>query len=78
VETAERDAETLKRQFEKIIDPIEYQKLLKNNERRISQKAMFAASMISHYHQEPCFQQPYQMLSLLMDMDALMSSWRRM
>lgn len=59
-----------------MIDPVEYQKVLENNERRISQKAMFAALMIAHYHQEPCFQQLYQMISLLMDMDALMASWR--
>lgn len=59
-------------------DPNEYQELLNNNERRISHKAMLAASMIAHYHQEPCFQQPYQTFSLLMDMDALIASWRRM
>jgi tryptophan 2,3-dioxygenase len=78
VETAERNAQTAERQFEKMIDRDEYQILIDNKERRISQKAMFAALMIAHYHQEPCFQQPYQMLSLLMDMDALMASWRRM
>ena len=59
-------------------DPIEYEELLKNNERRISHEAILAALMISHYHQELCFQQPYQILSLLMDMDAFMASWRRM
>jgi hypothetical protein len=68
----------MERQFNKIIDPIKYKELLERNERRISQKAMFAALMISHYHQEPCFQQPYQMFSLLIDMDALIASWRRM
>ncbi len=78
METAERNAQTAERQFEKMIDRDEYQILIDNKERRISQKAMFAALMIAHYHQEPCFQQPYQMLSLLMDMDALMASWRRM
>ena len=61
-----------------MIDPNEYKKLLDNNERRISHKAMLTALMISLYHQQPCFQQAYQMLGLLMDIDALMSSWRRM
>jgi hypothetical protein len=61
-----------------MIDPSEYQKLLDSNERRISHKAMLAALMISLYHQQPCFQQSYQMLGLLMDVDAMMASWRRM
>ena len=78
METADRDAETARRQFEKMTDSGEYSMLLENDERRISHKAMLAALMISLYHQEPYFQQPYQMLSLLMDVDALMASWRRM
>ncbi|CAF1073743.1 unnamed protein product [Adineta steineri] len=76
VETAERDVETSKRLFASMIDSSEYQKLLNNNERRISHKAMLTALMISLYHQQPCFQQAYQMLGLLMDVDALMASWR--
>jgi tryptophan 2,3-dioxygenase len=59
-------------------DPDEYKNLLATNERRISHNAMLAALMIAHYHQEPCFQQFYQMLSLLMNIDSLMASWRRM
>jgi hypothetical protein len=61
-----------------MIDSDHYQALLDTNERRISHNAMLAALMIAHYYQEPCFQQLYQMLSLLMDNDALMASWRRM
>ncbi|CAF1157765.1 unnamed protein product [Adineta steineri] len=76
IETAERDVETSKRLFASMIDSSEYQKLLNNNERRISHKAMLTALMISLYHQQPCFQQAYQMLGLLMDVDALMASWR--
>ncbi|CAF4317768.1 unnamed protein product [Rotaria socialis] len=75
-EAAEGNANTTNEQFKKMADPNEYRKLLDNNERRISQKAMLSALMISHYHQEPCFQQAYEMLSLLMDIDGLMASWR--
>lgn len=39
---------------------------------------MLAALMISVYHQQPCFQQAYQMLHLLMDIDTLIAQWRRM
>ncbi|UJR20120.1 hypothetical protein I4U23_023252 [Adineta vaga] len=76
IETIERDAETAKRKFASMIDPIEYETLLKNNERRISHKAMLSALMISLYHQQTCFQQSYQMLHLLMDVDAQMINWR--
>jgi tryptophan 2,3-dioxygenase len=56
----------------------EYAKLQSSNERRMSHKAMLAALMISVYQQQPCFQQAYNMLYLLMDIDALIASWRRM
>lgn len=70
--------EATKRQFSKMIDPVEYDGLLKSNERRISHKAMLSALMISLYHEEPCFHQPYEILNLIMDIDALMMSWRCM
>ncbi|CAF1222080.1 unnamed protein product [Rotaria sordida] len=76
IETAERAAENIRRQFSSMIDPVEYEKLLDTQERRLSQKAMLAALMISLYHPQPCFQQAYQMLGLLMDIDALIASWR--
>ncbi|CAF3417964.1 unnamed protein product [Rotaria sp. Silwood2] len=74
--TAERKATAITQQFETIINENEYSKLLKNGERRISQKAMLSALMISLYYQEPYFQQAYKMLSLLIDIDGLMASWR--
>lgn len=74
---AERARDAGTRQFASMTDPAEYQKLLCQHERRISHKAMLAALMISLHHQTPCFQQPYEMLRALMDMDGLMNSWRR-
>ena len=60
-----------------MLDAEEYQKLLDSGERRISHKAMLSALMISLYHQQPCFQQSYQMLNLFMDIDRLIGGWRR-
>ena len=61
-----------------MLDPNEYTELQKEKQRRMSHKAMLAALMISVYHQHPYFQQAYEMLYLLMDIDALMATWRRM
>ena len=44
---------------------------------RMSHKALLAALMIFIYHQEPQFQRFYELLSLLIEMDGLISSWRR-
>ena len=54
-----------------------YNKLMDEKQRRISHKAMLAALMISLYHQEPCFQSYYEILRSLMDIDGLMTLWRR-
>lgn len=78
MDTVEGQIEALKRKFSTMTDPVEYEKLLNTNERRISHKAMLSALMISLYHQQPCFQQAYQMLHLLMDIDSQMTDWRRM
>ena len=77
VATVQQETETMRRQFNSVIDEEEYQKLVDSGERRISHKAMLAALMISLYHQQQCFQQSYQMLNLLMDIDTLIAGWRR-
>jgi hypothetical protein len=45
-------------------------------ERRINHKAFQGALMISLYRDEPRFSQPFQMLTLLMDIDSLITKWR--
>ncbi|CAF3463782.1 unnamed protein product [Rotaria sp. Silwood1] len=71
------EAENLRRQFSNMLNQTQYAQLKLMNERRMSHKAMLAALMISVYHQQPCFQQAYQMLYLLMDIDALIANWRQ-
>lgn len=44
---------------------------------RFSHKAMQGALMISLYRDEPRFNQPYQLLVTLMDIDSLLTKWRQ-
>ena len=46
-------------------------------ERRMSHKAFQGAMMISLYRDEPRFHQPFQLLTQLMDIDSLLTKWRR-
>lgn len=43
---------------------------------RLSYEAMLGALMISLYRDEPRFNQPYQLLQTLMDIDSLLMKWR--
>lgn len=47
-----------------------------SGERRLSHKAFQGALLISLYRDEPRFHQPFQVLTLLMDIDSLMTKWR--
>ena len=47
-----------------------------SGERRINHKAFQGALMISLYRDEPRFNQPFQMITLLMDIDSLITKWR--
>ena len=49
---------------------------LSSGERRLSHKAFQGALLISLYREEPRFHQPFQVLTLLMDIDSLMTKWR--
>lgn len=45
-------------------------------ERRFSHKALQGALMISLYREEPRFNQPFHILTQLMDIDAYITKWR--
>ena len=49
----------------------------KKRKPRMTHKALLAALMIFTYYQEPQFQRFYEMLGLFIEVDGLMSSWRR-
>lgn len=62
--------------FRSLIDEKFHQQLVGRSERRLSHRAMQGALMIMLYREQPRFQGPYQVLSLLMDIDALITKWR--
>lgn len=62
--------------FRSFIDEKFHQQLVGRSERRLSHRAMQGALMIMLYREQPRFQGPYQVLSLLMDIDALITKWR--
>ncbi|CAF1008899.1 unnamed protein product [Adineta ricciae] len=62
--------------FRSLIDEKFHQQLVARSERRMSHRALQGALMIMLYREQPRFQGPYQILSLLMDVDALITKWR--
>lgn len=62
--------------FQSIFDPAQHQVLVERGDRRFSHKASQGAMMISLYRDEPRFNQPFHVLTLLTDIDALMTKWR--
>ncbi|CAF1578828.1 unnamed protein product [Adineta ricciae] len=72
LEDVKKNADT----FRSIIDEKFHQQLVVRGERRMSHRAFHGALMIMLYREQPRFQGPYQVLSLLMDVDALITKWR--
>ncbi|XP_062394416.1 NACHT, LRR and PYD domains-containing protein 3-like isoform X2 [Sardina pilchardus] len=62
--------------FASLFDEQRHDDLKSKGERRLSYKALQGALMIYFYREEPRFQVPFQLLTSLMDIDALMSKWR--
>lgn len=62
--------------FDSIFDVEIHNALVARGERRFSHNALKGAIMITFYRDEPRFNQPHQLLSLLMDIDSLITKWR--
>jgi tryptophan 2,3-dioxygenase len=62
--------------FATIFDKEKHDKLVERGERKLSHKALWGALMIWLNRDEPRFHLPYQLLSLLTDLDALINRWR--
>ena len=62
--------------FDSIFDEKIHNALVARGERRLSHRALQGALMISFYRENPRFNQPYQLLNLLMDVDSLITKWR--
>ena len=68
--------EIIKRTFKALFDDEEYKKLQKDGHRRLSQKATLGALFIQLYRDEPITQLPHRLLTQLVNMDQLFTSWR--
>ncbi|XP_045778491.1 tryptophan 2,3-dioxygenase [Maniola jurtina] len=71
-----QDAENRRETYRSIFDPAVHDALRSRGERRLSHRALQGAIMITFYRDEPRFSQPHQLLTLLMDMDSLITKWR--
>ena len=49
---------------------------MERGERKLSHRALWGAIMIWMNRDEPRFHLPYQLLSLLIDLDGLINRWR--
>ncbi|CAH1123609.1 unnamed protein product [Ceutorhynchus assimilis] len=70
------DLEKRREVYESIFSSEIHQALLNRGERRFSHKAFQGAILITFYRDEPRFNQPFQILNLLMDIDSLITKWR--
>ncbi len=62
--------------FESLFSEEAHQKLVAAGERRISRRAILNALFILLYREEPMLALPFQMLSLMMDIDENFTAWR--
>ena len=62
--------------FSTIFDREKHNKLMERGERKLGHKALWGALMIWLNRDEPRFHLPYQLLSLLTDLDSFVNRWR--
>jgi len=62
--------------FDSIFDVNKHNRLRARGERRFTLRALQGAFMVSLYRDEPRFNQPYSILTSLMDIDSLITKWR--
>ena len=69
-------AHTLALQNNLLKKNLKFAYILISGDRRLSHKASQGALMISLFRDEPRFHQPFHLLTLLTDIDSLMTKWR--
>ncbi|MDG2450084.1 MAG: tryptophan 2,3-dioxygenase family protein, partial [Saprospiraceae bacterium] len=62
--------------FKSILSREHYDDLVKDGKKRMSYDATLAALFINLYRDEPILQLPFQLLTNLIDIDDLMTTWR--
>jgi tryptophan 2,3-dioxygenase len=62
--------------FESVFEPEKYERLRTAGERRLAYPAFLAALMIMLYRDEPILQNPFRLLTALVEVDGNLSLWR--
>lgn len=75
-EEAGKELERKSQGFKQLFNKEQHDLLLARGDRRISYQAWQGALMIYFYRDEPRFHEPFRFLSLLMDVDSLLTKWR--
>jgi len=75
-EFQKKDLEKTRKQFEALFDKTQFDQLTEGGMVRMSQKAILGAVFINLYRDEPAFQQPYQLLEKLVNVDEEFTQWR--
>lgn len=65
-----------RRSFEAILDVDRHGELVKEGELKLSHEALQGSLMIFLYRDEPIFHLPFRLLTALIDIDELLTSWR--
>ncbi len=68
--------ESIQRTYDALFDESKYIKLQSEGHRRLSQKATLGALFIQLYRDEPILQLPHRLLTQLINIDQLFTSWR--
>jgi len=62
--------------FSTVLDPVKHAEFLKDGTLKFSYKATIAALLIHLYREEPILQLPYQLLSVILDIEENFTTWR--
>jgi tryptophan 2,3-dioxygenase len=62
--------------FAALFDESKHQQLVKKGHRRLSYRATHAALLINLYRDEPILHLPFRLLTVLIDIDELFTTWR--
>jgi tryptophan 2,3-dioxygenase len=62
--------------YEAVFDEAKHKELVESGERRLSHRAFQAALFLNLFRDEPALQEPFRLLTLLMDIDEGFTSWR--
>lgn len=65
-----------RRHFDSLFDRRRHEALVRSGHRRLSQKALLAALFIHLYRDQPMLQAPFKLLTVLVDIDELLTAWR--